>query len=365
MNTNSNLSRWGWDLFFATQLELEKEKNNWIPARVIGQEKGLYRLATDVKQECWAQLAGKFRHEQEHLRGMFPAVGDWVLCQAGDEQDRALIHKVLDRRSCFYRKDPGADRPQVVAANIDVIFIVTSLNQDLNRKRLDRYISIAYDSGASPILILSKKDLVANAEEILSELEEAYIGVPMEAVSVFEEETCKRLLTYLPPGKTGVLLGSSGVGKSTLTNFFLGEHLIATQGVREDDDRGRHTTTSRSLYRLQNGALLMDTPGMRELALFDQEEGVGELFEDIVHWTESCRFSDCRHETEPGCAIQEALQSGALEEERWLSYLKLQKEIKHQERRSDHRLYAEDKKRWKKITMDMRVRVKRKERGEI
>lgn len=365
MNTISNLSAWGWDLFFETQLEIEKEKNNWIPARVTGQEKGLYRLALGDGQEALAQLAGKFRHDQEQVRGMFPAVGDWVLCQAEAEQDRALIHKVLDRRSCFYRKDPGGDRPQVVAANVDVIFIVTSLNQDLNRKRLDRYLSIAYDSGASPVLVLSKKDLVQNADEILQELEESYIGLPIQAVSVVDEESCRKLLAYLPAGKTGVLLGSSGVGKSTLTNFFLGENIIATQGVREDDDRGKHTTTSRSLYRLKNGALLMDTPGMRGLALFDQEEGVSELFEDIVRWTESCRFSDCQHETEPGCAIQEALQSGALEDVRWMSFLKLQREIKHQERRGDHRLYAEDKKRWKKITMDMRVRVKRKERGEI
>ncbi|KYG60619.1 GTPase [Bdellovibrio bacteriovorus] len=362
MNSYSHLNSWGWDLFF--ELQIENKEDELKLARVIGQERDLYRVTFGESTSLLAQVSGRFRHDFAHAPGAFPAVGDWVLCRMEEHQDKALIQKVLDRRTCFYRRDPGQG-VQVVAANVDVVFIVTSLNRDLNVNRLDRYLSIAWDSGASPVIVLSKADLVEDAESILHDLENTYIGVPIYAVSVFEPQTCEGLRKYLKPGKTAVLMGSSGVGKSTLTNFFLGEEVLKTQSAREDDDRGRHTTTSRALFRLKEGAVLMDTPGMRQLGLHDQEEGVQELFSDILSLSAQCKFRDCAHNQEPGCAIQNALSNGDLDPDRWESYLKLQKEASYQERRLDPAKMAEEKKRWKKIHLDAKVHMARKSRGEI
>ncbi|WP_295898794.1 ribosome small subunit-dependent GTPase A [uncultured Bdellovibrio sp.] len=362
MNLYSKLIPLGWDVFFEQQLE---NLNEGIQVgRVISQERELYRVAFGEDEISWAQLSGRFRHDHEMSSGSFPSVGDWVVCKNEEQQDRALIQKVLDRRSCFYRKDP-MQGVQVVASNMDVVFIVTSMNRDMNLKRLDRYLSMAWDSGASPVLVLSKMDLAEDAEALIQELENTYVGIPIHGVSVLNPETCEVLKSYLKPGKTVVLMGSSGVGKSTLTNFFLGEEVIKTQSAREDDDRGRHTTTSRFLYQLPEGALLMDTPGMRQLALVDQEDGVEGLFEDIVELGSSCRFRDCAHQGEPGCAIQAALEDGSLQEDRWESYLKLQKEIAFQARKEDKNKFAADKKKWKQISKDLRVRLKQKGRGEI
>ncbi|WII72092.1 ribosome small subunit-dependent GTPase A [Bdellovibrio sp. 22V] len=362
MNLYSKLIPLGWDAFFEQQLESSTE--HWQLGRVIGQERDLYRVAFAEDDVVWAQLSGRFRHDNELSAGAFPAVGDWVACKNEENQDRALIQKVLERRSCFYRKDPQ-EGVQVVAANMDVVFIVTSMNRDMNLKRLDRYLSMAWDSGASPVLVLSKMDLAEDPAAFIQELEETYIGVPIHGVSVLEPDTCEVLKNYLRPGKTVVLMGSSGVGKSTLTNFFLGENTIKTQNAREDDDRGRHTTTSRFLYQLREGALLMDTPGMRQLALVDQEEGLHDLFEDIIAIGSTCRFRDCAHQGEPGCSIRAALEDGSLPEDRWESYLKLQKEVAYQEARGDRQKQAEDRKKWKKISKDLRVRIKQKGRGEI
>lgn len=359
MNLNWQHSQWGWQLFFEQQLQ-ESDQALSV-ARVLGQERDLYKLILSDDSVISAQVSGRFRHEHEGSWGAFPAVGDWVLCSGEAHQERALIHKVLDRRTSFYRKDP-AKGVQVVATNIDTVFVVTSMNRDLNFKRLDRYLSMVWDSGASPVVVLSKQDLVENPEEVLQELAERYPGVPVHGVSVLGASTCEVLKTYLQPGKTVVLLGSSGVGKSTLTNFFMGNEVAATQNVREDDDRGRHTTTSRSLYRLAEGALLMDTPGMRQLALVDQEDGVQELFDDIIQLQQSCKFRDCSHHSEPGCAVQAALDEGVIEADRWDSFLKLQREVSYQDRREDKQKMAEEKKKWKKVTQNMRARMKDKGR---
>ncbi|KHD87399.1 MAG: hypothetical protein OM95_14505 [Bdellovibrio sp. ArHS] len=362
MNSYSNLQSWGWDLFF--ELQVTNKDEGLKVARVINQERDLYRLSWGDDRTSFAQVSGRFRHDFESSPGAFPSVGDWVLCQMDGDQDKAVIHRVLDRRTCFYRRDPGHG-VQVIASNVDVIFVVTSLNRDLNAKRLDRYLSLAWDSGASPVIVLSKSDLVEDPEAITQDLENTYIGVPIHAVSVLEPQTCDILRQYLRPGKTVALMGSSGVGKSTLTNFFLGEETLQTQSARADDDRGRHTTTSRSLFRLHDGAVLMDTPGMRQLGLVDQEEGVQELFSDIVALAEACRFRDCAHDQEPGCAIQKALSHGDLDPDRWDSYLKLQKEVSYQERRSDPAKMAEERKRWKKIHLNAKAHMARKGRGEI
>lgn len=360
MNLKWQHSQWGWQLFFEQQLQ--ESDQALTAARVLGQERDLYKLILSDDSVIGAQVAGRFRHEHEGSWGAFPAVGDWVLCSTEAQQERALIHKVLDRRSSFYRKDPGKG-VQVVATNIDTVFVVTSMNRDLNFKRLDRYLSMVWDSGAEPVVVLSKQDLVENPQDVLQELAQRYPGVPVHGVSVLEANSCAVLRTYLRPGKTVVLLGSSGVGKSTLTNFFMGNEVAATQAVREDDDRGRHTTTSRSLYRLSEGALLMDTPGMRQLALVDQEDGVQELFEDIIQWQQECRFRDCSHNTEPGCAILAALEEGALESDRWDSFLKLQREVSYQDRRESKHKMVEEKKKWKKVTQNIRARMKHEGRG--
>lgn len=363
MNSYANLLSWGWNVFFEQQLEF-LNTDDLLIARVIGQERDLYRLTFGDEHLSWAQVSGRFRHDNELDAGTFPAVGDWVLCKMEAQQERAMIQKVFERQACFSRRDPDKrGGPQVVAANVDVVFIVTSMNSDLNLKRLDRYLSLAWNSGASPVIVLSKRDLAEDPESFIQQVEETYIGVPVHGVSVFDPATCEVLKTYLQPGKTAVLLGSSGVGKSTLTNFFLGEEIAETQGIREEDERGRHTTTSRSLYRLPEGALLMDTPGMRQLALLDEEEGVEGLFDDILNLASTCRFKDCSHQSEPGCAIQAALEDGTLPEERWESFLKLQREVEYQERRVDKQKQSAERKKWKKRSQDLYERLKEKGRG--
>lgn len=361
MNTPSFPNDWGWNAFFNTQVEISETDPSWKIARVINQEKNLYKLQVASSQTKLAQLAGKFSYNNNNQALAYPAVGDWVLCQFSEQDDRALIQKVLDRKSCFYRGTGTGD--QVVATNVDVVFIVTSANDDFNLNRLDRYLAVAWDSGASPVIVLSKIDLCEDPEELLRDIEDRHIGVPVVAVTVTTESTVQELKKHLRPGATAVLMGSSGVGKSTLTNALLGQEIALTQGIREDDDKGKHTTTSRQLYRLPDGALLMDTPGMRSLALSDHTEGLEHQFEEIVRLESQCKFSDCRHENEPGCRILEALENEELDIEQWNSYQKLQKEVRSSLIRSDKVLMAQEQKKWKQISKDLRQKYNARKKG--
>ena len=259
----------------------------------------------------------------------FPTTGDFVLIQYNAGGD-SLITKTLPRKTFFSRRDPTPGRgEQAVAANFEYVFIMQSLNHDFNEKRLERYITLAWQSEAIPVIVLTKADLADDFSEQLREAERIAPGIAVIAVSAKTGYGLDRLVDYLQPGKTLVFLGSSGVGKSSLINTLAGGDIMAVNEIREDDSRGRHTTTHRQLIMLPSGVMIIDTPGMRELGMWDVSVGLGEAFTDVEEYLEKCRFSDCRHESEPGCAIREALESGALSDERWQSYNRLKKEAKY------------------------------------
>ncbi len=336
------LSRYGWSPELQAQFD-PYAAHGLVPGRVTVQQRGLYTLVTELG-ELTAELAGRFAHEAD--QGGYPVAGDWVAVAARPREGTATIHDVLPRRTAFIRKAAGATlAEQVVAANIDTAFVVTSLNVEPNPRRLERYLATAWGSGAQPAIVLTKTDVCADVEGAVVEVEAGGFGVPLHPVSAVTGEGLDELRAYLGPGRTVVLLGSSGVGKSTLVNALAGAELLATQEIRADG-RGRHTTSHRELVLLPGGGLVLDTPGMRELGLWDADAGVAETFEDVEKIAAACRFSDCGHETEPGCAIRTALEDGSLAHERYQSYVKLELELAHLERKGDPRARAEERKKW-------------------
>jgi len=293
---------------------------NEIRARVISQEKGLYKIS-DGKAEKYAEVSGKYRYDAKTVSD-YPAVGDYVIALWPDDDSNAQISSLFPRKTCFMRKAAGPGKQeQVVAANIDTVFICMSLNNNYNIRRLERYIAISYDSGAMPVVVLTKSDLCDDLEEKINGVKDVAIGVDVVAISSANDDF-SAVLEYIKPEKTIAFLGSSGVGKSTLINKLIGRDAIATQAIGEGD-KGRHTTTHRELIALENGAFVIDTPGMRELGMWDSEEGIETAFADIEELASQCKFSDCQHMTEPGCAIKKALADGSLAQDRWESYLKL------------------------------------------
>ncbi|MGH4125026.1 MAG: ribosome small subunit-dependent GTPase A [Clostridium sp.] len=282
-----------------------------------------------------SEISGKLRNEAMNSEE-FPTVGDFVLASLRTSEMRATIHKVLPRKSKFSRKVAGVNtRQQIVASNIDTIFLVNSLNKDFNARRIERYLIMAWESGATPVILLSKADLCEDLEEKLSQTEKVASGVPIHIISAVDNRGMDDLNHYLKPGKTIALLGSSGVGKSTLLNYLAREVIQETKEVRAYDDRGRHTSTSREMFILDSGAIMIDTPGMRELQLWGGTEGISEAFEDIEGLRTQCRFSDCMHKKEPGCAIKQAIEDGIIDEKRFKSYIALQKEAKMFERKQN------------------------------
>ena len=309
--------------------------------RILTQEKGLYRVISEHGEQ-FAETTGKFRYETQNVSD-FPAVGDFVIMDCNKSNNHAIIHHILPRKSAFIRKAAGtARKEQVVAANIDNVFICMSLNNDFNPRRLERYLSICWDSGASPVVVLTKADLCENTDEKLLAAETVTMGADVIVTSAIEQDGYNQVLHYIKEGQTIAFIGSSGVGKSTLINRLLGEDRIGTSGLR-NDDKGRHTTTRRELFLLPNGGLVIDTPGMRELGMWDAAGGLDKTFFDVEDLSLQCRFKDCSHTSEPGCAVLSAIESGELSEERWLSYQKLKAENAYAED-SEGYLAAKEKK---------------------
>nr|WP_245954375.1 ribosome small subunit-dependent GTPase A [Paenibacillus flagellatus] len=349
-----DMNEWGWTAERERAFREVAEPGDGF-GRVALEHTHLYRIYTE-RGDMLAEVAGRLRHQAQG-RGDYPAVGDWVVIRYREADNRAVIHGILPRTSKFSRKVAGnVTDEQIVAANVDTVFLVNALNLDFNIRRLERYLILAWESGANPVVLLTKADLCEEAErrEKVAEAEAAAMGVPVHVVSAAEGEGLAELAPYFGQGRTVALLGSSGVGKSTLVNALYGDAIMAVSGIREGDDKGRHTTTHRELVRLPGGGVLIDTPGMRELQLWHADEGLGQGFRDVEELAAHCRFGDCGHNREPGCAVQEALADGRLAADRYESYLKLQRELAYLARKEDKALQLKEKERWKKIHMDVR-----------
>jgi len=345
----TDLDAYGWDATFAARFAPFAEQG-LLPARVVVQYQQIYRIVADDGEQL-ATVAGRMRHRAEG-RVDYPAVGDWVAFRPDPSSDRATIHGVLERKSRFVRKVAGSVvAEQVVAANVDIVLLVTALDADFNPRRLERYLVLAHESSARPVIVLSKTDLADDLDAYIQEARSAGgLMVPVHTVSAPRDAGYDALRGYLESGKTVALLGSSGVGKSTIVNRLAGEELQRTQEVRTTDGRGRHTTTHRQLILLPDGGLLMDTPGMRELQLWDVDDGVEETFSDIDALADHCRFPDCAHEREPGCTVLAAIEDGRLAAERLESYHKLRRELRSLAARQDRLNRVFEKKRIKAAT---------------
>ncbi len=332
-----------------------------VPARVVLEHTHIYRLFAE-HGEMLARVSGRLRHRAV-TRPDYPAVGDWVAAEPGADGADARIHAVLPRRSRFSRRAAGgATEEQIVAANIDTVFLVTGLDGDFNLRRIERYVLVASESGAAPVIVLNKADLVDDLDAILLDVRMAAPGVPVHIVSCRQPETLEPLRQYLAVGQTGALLGSSGVGKSTIVNRLIGQDLLRTRDVRESDGRGRHTSTARQLVLLPGSGVLIDTPGMRELQLWDTGETMGVGFGDIDDLAAGCRFRDCSHRQEPGCAVRAAVSAGELTAGRLESYQKLEGEQAHQARQVDARAQIDLKRRAKLGAKALRRRLEQKGR---
>jgi ribosome biogenesis GTPase len=353
MSIAGSLTSWGWNSYFETFWQ-DGDWENEVPARVIAQQRKFWRVAGDFG-ECWAEASGKLRLAADEGAD-WPAVGDWVAAEVHGEGTTALIQEVLPRRSKFVRKSPGKRmEEQVIAANVDTALLVSALDGDFNPRRVERYLAQCWESGAKPVIVLNKADACEDACGMTAEMDRVAVGAAVCVLSARTGEGFGELEKLLMPGQTLVLLGSSGVGKSTIVNRLLRQTVQEVRPVRESDSRGRHTTTTRELFVLPGGALLMDTPGLREMQLWDAEDGVAQAFADIDALAMQCRFGDCRHEDEPGCAVQAALDEGTLDRRRLENRRKLLREQEFLRRKVD----PEARLDWKNSVKSLHRQVKR------
>jgi ribosome biogenesis GTPase len=343
----TDLATFGWSnvvsTAFATHAAAGLE-----PARVVAEDRGSYVVQTGAGERR-ASVTGRYRFAAGDDPAAYPAVGDWVAVEG--REDGASVHALLPRRTSVLRHAPGLRSvAQVVAANVDVVFVVASLNHDLNLRRLERYLALAWESGAQPVVVLSKADLIDDLGAALADVEAIAVGVDVITVSAVDGRGIDDLRARIRPGTTVAFVGSSGVGKSTLVNTLAGDEVAAVREIREDDARGRHTTSRRQLHLMPDGGLILDTPGMRELGLWDADAGIERSFADIDALASTCRFSDCGHSGEPGCAVASAISDGDLDASRFEGWKKLESEAKHLERRVDHLAREAERRRWKMIS---------------
>lgn len=334
----------GWNCWFEENFETHA-RAGLVPGRVLTEANEIYRVASS-QGEVWAELSGGLRYRAAGREDL-PAVGDWLALQSVPPPSRSIVRAVLPRRTRIARKAAGErEELQLIAANVDTVWIVSSANRDWNPRRIERYLTVVRDGGAEPVVVLSKVDLAEDLAPYLAEAEAVAGGAAVLTASGKTGEGVAALERFLAPGRTVALLGSSGVGKSTLVNRLLGEDRQAVREIRASDDRGRHATTRRELFAVPAGGLLLDTPGMRELALMTDAAAVEEVFDDVEALAERCRFRDCQHQGEPGCAVAGAVAGGELAAERLESYQKLQREESFRSDRDRFGANYAEKKRW-------------------
>ncbi|BBL63462.1 ribosome small subunit-dependent GTPase A [Methanosarcina mazei] len=344
-NDSDKIPGWNEEL----ELAFFAYKGSYIPGRVASRHKTVCEV---LVQEAVVQagISGALQKI-----GKQPVVGDFVVLLDQPETGSRMIVNILPRRTCLSRGAAGdGGGEQVIAANIDTIFIVTATGKDLNLRRLERYLTIVYSSGANPIILLNKIDLEDNPARLVEKIKSIAGNVPVIPLSALSKTGLDSLSPHLNPGETVALIGSSGVGKSTLINSLLGETVQRTGGIREDDEKGRHTTTVRQMFLLPNGAVLIDNPGIREIQLGDSAEGIEKAFSEIVDAASNCKFKDCTHRDEPGCAVLKAVKDGIIPEERLASYHRLTDELAFQSRKSEIGLKRLEKERFKKIAVDIK-----------
>jgi ribosome biogenesis GTPase / thiamine phosphate phosphatase len=349
-----NLTDLGWSPFFSQPFE-QYGADGLAAARVAREEKLGYLVHAECG-ELAAKISGRLRHGVAS-RSELPVVGDWVAVDARPEEGKATIHAVLPRQSSFSRKIAGeTTQEQIVTSNVGTVLLVAGLDADFSVRRLERYLTVAWESRADPVVVLNKADVCEDVAERLAAVEAVAFDTPIHTVSAIRGDGLDTLRAYLQGNNTVALLGSSGVGKSTIINGLLGDERQATMEVREDDGRGRHCTTHRELIQVPGGGVVIDTPGMREIQLWADEDALSVAFDDVESLTAGCRFNDCQHQTEPGCAILAALEDGSLDPGRWENYIKLQKELRHLERRRDDQARRAEQAKWRRIAIDYRKR---------
>ncbi len=351
-DTTLNLEDLGWNSYFQDHY-VRHQNDNLVPARVSFQSRGIYRLIS-AQGEFWAEIAGTLRNEALSPANL-PTCGDWVLADNPMGRGRTVIRLLLPRRTAFFRKQAGMTlNSQLVAANIDTVCLVSGLDSDFNPRRIERYLVIAWESGASPVIVLNKADACIEAPARAAEAMSLAPGVPVLAVSAMDGRGMEDILSYAGRGQTLALLGSSGVGKSSIVNRLLGKSVQEVREADPDTGRGVHTTSARQLFLLPSGGLLMDTPGMRELQIWSVDAGLDATFEDIKALAEGCRFSDCSHQTEPGCRVRASVEQGELDARRLDNYFKLCRETRYVEQKSSHSASWVEKERWRKVAKEAR-----------
>lgn len=347
----TELDKWGWDARVAALFE--PHSSSLQPGRVLSEHRGGYVVATE-RGEVEAAVSGRYRHEAASAEE-FPAVGDWVALEMADGGQSGVVQALVPRKTRFLRPGRGDGlSAQVVAANVDVVLLVAGLDHDFNLRRIERYIALAWSSGAEPVIVLNKADVCDDVDGRMDDVTQVAPGVSIRVLSALAGTGLDSLTPLLEPGKTIALIGSSGVGKSTIVNALLGWERQSTGAVRENDQRGRHTTTSRELLVTPTGALLLDSPGMRSVGMWEAEDGLAEAFADVEAFASQCRFSDCAHGGEPGCAVRAAIADGSLPASRFESQQKLVRELAAVEARRDASARAANRRRHRMISQSIR-----------